>query len=90
MDLKDLELLLMEASRRTRQTEFVIVGSLSILGVLGSRPVPREIDTKINAAYQMAPTSCTLRTNARYPAIPNPYYPIPHTLSQANDPAPKR
>ena len=43
MDLKDLELLLMEASRRTRQTEFVIVGSLSILGVLGSRPVPRRM-----------------------------------------------
>jgi len=40
MDLKDLELLLTEASRRTRHTEFVIVGSLSILGVLGSRAVP--------------------------------------------------
>jgi hypothetical protein len=43
MDLKDLELLLKEASRRTRHTEFVIVGSLSILGVLGSRPVPRRM-----------------------------------------------
>lgn len=43
MDLKDLELLLGEASRRTRHTEFVIVGSLSVLGVLGKRPVPRRM-----------------------------------------------
>lgn len=40
MELKDLELLLGEASRRTQHTEFVIVGSLSVLGVLGRRPVP--------------------------------------------------
>lgn len=40
MELKDLELLLTEASRRTRHTRFVIVGSLSVLGVLGSRKVP--------------------------------------------------
>ncbi len=43
MELKDLELLLGEASRRTQHTEFVIVGSLSVLGVLGQRPVPRRM-----------------------------------------------
>lgn len=43
MELKDLELLLGEAGRRTQHTEFVIVGSLSVLGVLGKRPVPRRM-----------------------------------------------
>lgn len=43
MELKDIELLLAEASRRTLHTRFVIVGSLSVLGVLGSRPVPRRM-----------------------------------------------
>lgn len=43
MELKDIELLLTEASRRSRHKEFVIVGSLSVLGVLGKRPVPRRM-----------------------------------------------
>ena len=43
VELKDLELLLGEACRRIGHREFVIVGSLSVLGVLGSRPVPRRM-----------------------------------------------
>jgi hypothetical protein len=48
MDLKDLELLLGEASRRLQHTEFVIVGSLSVLGVLGERAVPRRMLVSID------------------------------------------
>lgn len=48
MELKDLELLLGEAGRRLQQTEFVIVGSLSVLGVLGKRPVPRRMLVSID------------------------------------------
>lgn len=43
MELKDLELLLTEASRQCGHTEFVVIGSLSVLGVLDRQPVPRRM-----------------------------------------------
>lgn len=40
MELSHIEHLLDEARTLSRHTEFVIVGSLSVLGVLGQRPIP--------------------------------------------------
>jgi hypothetical protein len=48
MELKDLELLLAEANRRLGHSEFVIVGSLSVLGVLGKHPVPARMVLSID------------------------------------------
>lgn len=43
MDLDNLQELFDEAKRLTNQTEFVVIGSLSILGVLGSSKVPERM-----------------------------------------------
>ncbi|MBM5810714.1 MAG: hypothetical protein FJ191_01925 [Gammaproteobacteria bacterium] len=48
MDLSKLELLLREASERTGHKEFVIAGSLAVLGVLGQRPVPDRMLVSID------------------------------------------
>lgn len=43
MELKALERLLLEAKARTGHTEFVVAGSLSILGILRTRAIPERM-----------------------------------------------
>ncbi len=43
MELESLERLLLAARERSRHTEYVVVGSLSILGVTRERPVPERM-----------------------------------------------
>jgi len=43
VELAHIERLLAEARRLSQHTEFVIVGSLSVLGVMGLRPIPARM-----------------------------------------------
>ena len=53
MELAHIERLLAEARRLSQHTEFVIVGSLSVLGVMGSRPIPPRMLMSIDVACYM-------------------------------------
>ena len=53
MELAHIECLLIEARRLSQHTEFVIVGSLSVLGVMGLRPIPPRMLMSIDVDCYM-------------------------------------
>ena len=53
MELAHIEHLLAEARRLSTHTEYVIVGSLSVLGVMGSRPIPPRMLMSIDVDCYM-------------------------------------
>ena len=53
MELAHIERLLAEARRLSTHTEYVIVGSLSVLGVMGSRPIPPRMLMSIDVDCYM-------------------------------------
>ena len=53
MELAHIERLLSEARRLSQHTEFVIMGSLSVLGVMGLRPIPPRMLMSIDVDCYM-------------------------------------